>query len=605
MANSVKARFQSIKLLKNEQLGIGSYGMVCKALCDGLLCAAKLLHPTIASARNSQNFDQECQVLSAIKHPNVIQYLGTHQDPETRQQVLIMELMDESLTSFVERAEKDGRAPLPLHVQLNICHEIALALRYFHQNDIIHRDLSSNNVLSLGGKRFKVTDFGMSKLINSGTNVMSLTQCPGCPAYMSPEALETPPVYSKKLDTFSFGVLTIQILTSRFPDPGPPKRKVRDPKYPVAVELPVFDTERRKSHIDLIPPTHPLLGISKVCLSYQEEDRPTAVELCDHISGLKLTAEYIQSVQGESEDKLMLENKGLKAINSKNENIILSLKKDIELLKQENEEKCDTILHTWTIQREEIQIIEDNDLGVGSWGYVKVAVYHDLKVAVKQLHEVLLSPHTIESFVRQVHFLACIKHPNIIQFIGGVMDQDGAPMIVMELMSYTCWDIVQKQQLDNHDVLSISIDVALALNHLHLIKPDPIIHLNVISANVLLTPSTPPMRWKAKLAGFGAACYLSKSDEACPGNPIYAAPESRVIALHSPKMDVYSYGVLLLELCTGQYPDIETRAKQLEALRWKSMMEIIRPCLQEDPSKRPHMKQLVNSLTHLESFLFK
>ena len=87
---SVKARFQSIKLLKNEQLGIGSYGMVCKAVCDGLLCAAKLLHPTIASPRNSQNFDQECQVLSAIKYPNVIQYLGTHQDPETRQQVLIM-----------------------------------------------------------------------------------------------------------------------------------------------------------------------------------------------------------------------------------------------------------------------------------------------------------------------------------------------------------------------------------------------------------------------------------------------------------------------------------------------------------------------------------
>ena len=57
------------------------------------------------------------------------------------------------------------------------------------------------------------------------------------------------------------------------------------------------------------------------------------MELCDHISGLKLTAEYIQSVQGESEDKPMLENKDLKAIISKNENMILSLKKDIELLK--------------------------------------------------------------------------------------------------------------------------------------------------------------------------------------------------------------------------------------------------------------------------------
>ena len=80
-------------------------------------------------------------------------------------------------------------------------------------------------------------------------------------------------------------------------------------------------------------------------------------------------------------------------------------------------------------------------------------MYHDLKVAVKQLHEILLSPHSIKLFVRQVHFLACIKHPNIIQFIGGVMDQVGAPMIVMELMSTTCRDIIEKQQLDNQDVL--------------------------------------------------------------------------------------------------------------------------------------------------------
>ena len=217
------------------------------------------------------------------------------------------------------------------------------------------------------------------------------------------------------------------------------------------------------------------------------------MELCDHISGLKLTAEYIQSVQGESEDKLMLENKGLKAINSKNENIIMSLKKDIELLKRENGEKCDTI-PTWVIQREEVQR-RDELFGAGAFGDVKVAVYHDLKVAVKQLHEdLLLSPHTIESFVQQMHILACIKHPNIIQFIGGVMDQDGAPMIVMELMSTTCRDIIQKQQLDNHDVLSISTDVALALNHLHLIMPDPIIHHRVTSSNVLLTPSIPPMR---------------------------------------------------------------------------------------------------------------
>ena len=158
-----------------------------------------------------------------------------------------------------------------------------------------------------------------------------------------------------------------------------PRRKVRDPNYPVPVELPVLDTERHKSHIDLIPPTHPLLGISKACLSYQEEDRPTAVELCDHISGLKLTAEYTRSVESESEDKSMLEIKDLKAIISKNETMILSLKKDIELLKLEKEERCagyDTI-PTWAILREEIQIITGDCRESGGLGCVNEAVYHD------------------------------------------------------------------------------------------------------------------------------------------------------------------------------------------------------------------------------------
>ena len=69
-----------------------------------------------------------------------------------------MELMDESLTKFLERPESTG--PLPYHSQLNICHDVALALAYLHSNGIIHRDLSSNNVLLIGeGSRAKVTDF--------------------------------------------------------------------------------------------------------------------------------------------------------------------------------------------------------------------------------------------------------------------------------------------------------------------------------------------------------------------------------------------------------------------------------------------------------------
>ena len=87
--------------------------------------------------------------------------------------------------------------------------DISLVLAYLHLNDIIHPDLSSNSVLLIAGNRAKVVNFGMSKLSELHPRMTPLTQCPGTLAYMPPEALKVPPVYSKKLDVFSSGVVAV------------------------------------------------------------------------------------------------------------------------------------------------------------------------------------------------------------------------------------------------------------------------------------------------------------------------------------------------------------------------------------------------------------
>ena len=198
----------------------------------------------------------------------------------------------------------------------------------------------------------------------------------------------------------------------------------------------------------------------------------------------------------------------------------------------------------------------------GGFSVVCVAMFHNLKVAVKQLHHEVYFSTDCDLFIRQMHILASLRHPNIILFIGGVVDK--SLMIVTELMSATLRQVCEENPLVQADALSISSDVALALNHLHLITPDPILHLDVCSSNVLLTPSaSPPHMWKAKLAGFRVACYLSQPGKACPGSPYYAAPESCYPKRHSPKTDVFSYGVLLLEMCTGEFPDSQHRERLL------------------------------------------
>ena len=103
-------------------------------------------------------------------------------DPESRLLVMLMELLEESLTKMLESSQHS----LAYYVQVDICHDIALAVAYLHSNDIIHRDLSSNNVLMIAGKRAKVTDFCMSKQADTAPNMTSLTMCPGTLAYMPP-----------------------------------------------------------------------------------------------------------------------------------------------------------------------------------------------------------------------------------------------------------------------------------------------------------------------------------------------------------------------------------------------------------------------------------
>ena len=297
---------RNVQLLRNDNLGSGSYGVVCKAMWGQRLCAAKLLHPIFFHSNDPgimttrRRFEQECRFLNDMKHPHIVEYLGTSHDPDSGLLVLLMELMDESLTHFLEQSQQ----PLVFHIEVDLCHDIAQALVYIHSKNIIHRDLSGNNVLLLAG-RAKITDFGMSKLLDANQRMTPLTMCPGTLAYMPPEALSEPPVYSKKIDCFSFGVLQIQIMTRQFPDPGPAMRVVEDSRSPTGTtKMPVLDSERRKSHIDIIDPTHTLLPTALDCLSYSEKDRPSAQDLCRQLAAVKEAPPYqLQILQRELQTK--------------------------------------------------------------------------------------------------------------------------------------------------------------------------------------------------------------------------------------------------------------------------------------------------------------
>ena len=307
--------FKAVQLFKEQTLGIGSYGAVCKAKCDDLLCAAKILHPTLFDPTAQQDtpqqrlhrqpfrrFELECEFLSAMKHPNIVQFLAFCRDSSTGLPVILMELMDNNLTNFLG----DSTEPVPYHIQVNLCHDVIRALSFLHSNDIIHRDLSSNNVLLFSNIRAKVSDFGMARLgdLNPHATQLTLTMCPGTDVYMPPEAVEDKPVYCEKIVCFSFGEVVLQIMTQQFPKPGDRRQRVKldHPGLPAGtLELRVSELDRRQNHITQVDPSHPLLLVVLDCLKDTDEERPSARRLCQTLATLKESLEYSDSVRATRE----------------------------------------------------------------------------------------------------------------------------------------------------------------------------------------------------------------------------------------------------------------------------------------------------------------
>jgi len=176
----------------------------------------------------------------------------------------------------------------------------------------------------------------------------------------------------------------------------------------------------------------------------------------------------------------------------------------------------------WVIPRDEIQITE-KCLGRGGWESVNEGTYCGCTVAVKQIHDLILSPHNIRLFEREMNIASKCRHPHLLQFIGATNDE-GNPLFVTELMEKSLRALLEQRQLAEIEIRVISVDVARAINYLHQKKPEPIIHRDVSSANVLLWRQGD--QWRGKVSDYGTANFMQQTMTVAPGAMIYSAPEA-------------------------------------------------------------------------------
>ena len=249
---------------------------------------------------------------------------------------------------------------------------------------------------------------------------------------------------------------------------------------------------------------------------------------------------------------------------------------------------------SWVVRRDEINL-EDEELGRGGWGVVKVAKFRDIRVAAKCLYGQIVSNYNRLLFIREMNMAARVRHPNLLQFIGATLR--GELIILTELMPTSVRrELENERTFSPKQITSISLDVARALNYLHLMHPIPIIHRDISSANVLLEPG-PNNSCRAKVSDYGSVNLLQRLRTATPGNPTYAAPEAENATLQSPKMDIFSFGVLLVEMCTACFPDVADREHLIRSIRQPDMVALIQQCLAEDKNARPSASDIITELS--------
>ncbi|PON47086.1 Phosphorylase kinase, gamma catalytic subunit [Parasponia andersonii] len=200
----------------NRKIGEGGYGPVYKGFLDHTPVAIKILRPDIS--QGLIQFQQEVEVLSSIRHPNMVLLVGAC--PEYG--CLVYEYMENG--SLDDRLFcKDNTPPLPWRHRFRIAAEIATALLFLHQRKpepLVHRDLKPGNILLDRNYVSKISDVGLARLVpasaaNSVTQYHQTTAA-GTFCYIDPEYQQTG-LLGVKSDVYSLGVMLLQIITSRPP----------------------------------------------------------------------------------------------------------------------------------------------------------------------------------------------------------------------------------------------------------------------------------------------------------------------------------------------------------------------------------------------------
>ena len=272
--------------VEERHAGAGAYGYVFQVTVGGVRRVAKKLHsnfthPSEVSAIERESitskFRHECLILSKLRHPNIVQFIGVHYGRRGKADLtLIMECVSSDMDKFLE-----VHPNIPLPLKLSILLDVSYGLVYLHEYNppVVHRDLTARNILISTDKcQAKIADLGVAKVVDIQAQMATAhTQVPGNMFYMPPEALVEKASCTPKLDVFSFGHLAIYTVNQTVPN----VYRIRETSK--MAEQGIVERLRRQTSLDCVGRDHCLYPIIVDCLFDEPKDRPTTRELNNRI----------------------------------------------------------------------------------------------------------------------------------------------------------------------------------------------------------------------------------------------------------------------------------------------------------------------------------
>nr|QEM38990.1 Sr60 [Triticum monococcum] len=603
---------------EEREIGKGGFAVVYKGvLKNGAAIAVKRLSKTYMYEKE---FHREVECLIKVKHKNVVRFIGYCVDSQGRAESyngkFVMADVLQRLLCFeylphgtLDKYITDASTGLDWRKRYKIINGVCEGLHYLHQNRILHLDLKPQNILLDGNMLPKIADFGLARCFDEKQSRAFTTKIWGTMGYLAPESGSREVTY--RFDLYSLGVIIIEILTGKRGYEAvedilqswsnrldESQRDIQLEQVRVCSEIGIECIEsnpakRPVSVQHIIARLHETRSVDgSIEDAMTRSSRPQveadsddphrgALKESSEISPVSKLVDEVMSVVASATPSDQLRQisppRGLGETNTEHLSFTgpSSFLLDRAMPAAGGRARPDELrLGSNMVKHFTLDTLRaategfDDDRRVGSGGSFGSVYRGTLRdgreVAIKRAKS---WNRDIEmAFNSELIALARANHDNIMCLLGCCV-QSGERVLVYEFMiNGTLHDQLHEHSpmaatmLSWPSRLTIALGAARGIEYMHVYASPPIIHRDIKPANILLNHL-----WTAKIADFGLSTLLDPAQGKPQqwGTVGYIDPEYNQPRHMTDKSDMYSFGVVLLELLSGrrvvqQYPDSMT-----------------------------------------------